>query len=86
MKDFEDDELFIAHGYYTVTNSYGYEIELSQCGSCARIKDGEKITEWFEIEYILDDDDDDDDEATPIIDPQGYNISLNLVMRRNNNN
>jgi len=84
MKDFEDDELFIADGYYTVSNSHGYEIELSQCGSCARIKDDDEISDWLEIEYILDDED--EDEATPIIDPQGYNINLNNVMRRNNNN
>ena len=73
----EDNE-FIGHGYYTVSNSHGYEIELSHCGSCARIKDGEKITEWFEIINTLDDEDED---YINIIDQDGYNINLNNVMR-----
>jgi len=78
---------FKAHGSYTVTNTLGYEIELSDCGDMARVKewgDGSKVSEWMEIEYRENPDaDNEDDSLEPIIDPDGYNISLNLVMRIN---
>lgn len=80
----EDDEPFITHGYYTVSNSGGYEVQISDDGDSARIKDNygsdnPKISEWFEIEHVYDED---SDETIPIIDPNGYNIPLNQVMRK----
>ena len=74
-----EDQNFIAHGCYTISNSGGYLIELSDCGDSARVKDNygsdnPQISDWLEIEYVT-------DEAT--IDPNGYNIPLNLVMRIN---
>lgn len=41
---------FEEHGVYTVSNSLGYLIELSDDGDSARVKDGDKISEWLEIE------------------------------------
>ena len=65
---------FKAHGYYTVSNAGGYEIMISDCGESAKIKDGEEVTDWLTIEFVGD---------SPVIDPTGYNISLDLVMRIN---
>ena len=75
---------FIAHGMYTVSNCGGYLVELSDCGDSARLMDnfgGEdpKISEWLEIQYVYVEDN--SDEPCPIIDPEGYNIPLNQVMR-----
>lgn len=77
-------EEFITHGYYTVSNCGGYEIQLSDCGDMARIKDAygndnPQISEWLEIEYIIDEDN--EEELIPVIDPNGYDIPLNMVMR-----
>ena len=72
-------EKFIANGYYTVSNSGGYEVQLNESGDGARIKDGDKITDWFEIEWVADEEAYED--FVPVIDPTGYNIPLNLVMK-----
>lgn len=87
-------ENFITHGYYTVSNLGGYEIQLSDCGSSARVKDSwgndnPIISEWFEIEYIengypnMMDEDKEMGELIPVIDPNGYDIPLNMVMKVN---
>ena len=80
---------FVAHGHYTVSNAGGYEIMLADSGDAARVKDAfgsdnPEISDWLEIEYVKDDD---TGELEPVIDPNGYNIPLNMVMRvkRENN-
>jgi len=72
---------FKSHGTYTVSNTGGYEVELADSGDGARLKlpNGE-ITDWFEIEFIPNDE---DGELEPVIDPNGYNVPLNMVMRNN---
>ena len=79
-------EEFITHGYYTVSNCGGYEIQLNDWGDMARIKDAygndnPQISEWLEIEYIIDEDN--EEELIPVIDPNGYDIPLSMVMRVN---
>lgn len=78
-------DTFKAHGFYTLGNLGGYLVELSDCGECARLKedwggDNPKITEWFPIEY---NDSNEDEAFVGIIDPDGYNIPLELVFRIN---
>jgi len=76
---------FIAHGSYTISNCGGYLIQVSDFGDSARMKDSygsdnPKVSEWFEIEYIQDEDNPEGD-LIAVIDPEGYNIPLSLVMR-----
>lgn len=76
-------ENFSVHGVYTVSNVGGYEIMLSDCGEMAKVKDAygsdnPKISDWLVIALIYDEDEED---WFPIIDPLGYNIPLNLVIR-----
>lgn len=80
----ENNEPFEVHGHYTVSNNGGYEIMLSDDGEAARVRDafGSDIPEtsdWLPIEYVTNEDGEDD----PVIDPEGYNIPLNQVMRAN---
>jgi hypothetical protein len=88
----EEIEEFIAHGVYTVSNSGGYEIMLSDCGGAAKVRDAfgsdnPKTSDWLEIEYIEDENGYLDEDGFPpmiaVIDPSGYNINLDLVMRVN---
>jgi len=86
----EIEEPFIAHGFYTVSNAGGYEVQLSDDGDLARIRDAygsdnPKVSEWFEIEWVPDEDADEEEDADliAVIDPDGYNIPLNQVMRTN---
>ncbi len=84
---------FVVHGSYTVSNSGGYEIMLSDDGEAARVRDAfsfdndssKRTSDWLPIEYILNEegekDDDGDYPIEPVIDPKGYNIPLNMVMR-----
>ncbi len=85
---FVDD--FVAHGTYTVSNAGGYLVQISDSGDSARLRDSfgsdnPKTSDWFEIQYIPNEDGELDDEGNveliPIIDPEGYNVPLNLVMR-----
>jgi hypothetical protein len=83
IDEYEKFEEFTPHGGYTVSNTGGYLIELSECGDSARVKDdygsdNPQISDWLEIEYV---EDEDTGELEPVIDPNGYNIPLNLVMR-----
>jgi hypothetical protein len=81
---FEEDEQFIAHGIYTLGNAGGYEVMLSDSGDAAKVRDAygsdnPQTSDWLEIEYLPSE----DGEMEPVIDPQGYNIPLNMVMRVN---
>jgi hypothetical protein len=77
-----ENKKFIAHGYYVVSNAGGYEVQIDDSGDSARLKlpNGE-ITEWLPIEYIQDEHSENEGDLMPTIDPQGYNVPLNLVMR-----
>jgi hypothetical protein len=69
------------HGYYTISNNGGYGVILSDCGEEAKLVMNNEdcdVTDWLAIEYIFDEN---EGEFIPIIDPGGYNISLNLVIR-----
>lgn len=86
----DEDEEFVVHGHYTVSNSGGYEIMLTDSGDAARVRDAfgsdnPKTSDWLEIEYVEDENGEPDEDGNlplePVIDPQGYNIPLNLVMR-----
>tara|TARA_R100001198_G_C5235451_1_gene213519 strand:+ start:439 stop:966 length:528 start_codon:yes stop_codon:yes gene_type:complete len=92
INEYEKHKSFKVHGGYTISNTGGYEIEISECGDSARVKDAwgsknPRISEWLEIEYIIDEDSEPDEEgykeSEPVIDPDGYNIPLNMVMRVN---
>lgn len=74
----EQEEEFVPHGSYTVSNAGGYEIMLSPDGEQARVRDAfgsdnPETSDWLEIEWVS---------GKPVIDPYGYNIPLNQVMRR----
>lgn len=82
----EPEEEFVPHGSYTVSNSGGYLIMISDDGDYAKVKDAfgsenPEISDWLEIEYI--EDEDEPGELMAVIDPEGYNIPLNQVMRIN---
>ena len=83
----ENFEEFIPHGSYTVSNAGGYEIMISPDGDAAKVRDAfgsdnPQTSDWLEIEYIPDEE---TGELEPIIDPNGYNIPLNQVMRMDEN-
>ena len=75
---------FITHGYYQVSNTGGYEIMISDCNSMAKVKesfgheDNIKVSNWLPIENIFDDD---QEEYIDVIDPFGYSIPLNYVIK-----
>jgi len=73
------EENFTAHGHYTISNSGGYEIMLSDDGDMAKVKDmSGNVSDWLGIEFI---ENPETGESDPVIDPNGYNIPLNMVMR-----
>lgn len=75
----EKGESFIPHGYYTISNTMGYEVMLSNDGEAAKLRDHNgKVTDWLEIEFV---DDKETLDSNPVIDPNGYDIPLNMVMR-----
>lgn len=79
-------EKFIAHGVYSWSNCCGYEVQISDCGDAARLRypkgDDFVITDWLEIEYVGKEDSmDEDDQFHPVIDPNHFNVPLNLVMK-----
>lgn len=97
--DLKDDELsesedFTPQGSYSIGNAGGYEIELSDDGESARVKDAfgsdiPRISDWLDITYEEDEDwdgENEDERFIPVIDKDGYNIPLNQVMRINENN
>lgn len=75
-------------GYYTISNSMGYGVILSDCGSSAKLVldlEKKKTTPWLDIEWVPKEDGELDDEGFPemeaVIDPDGYDVPLSLVMR-----
>lgn len=73
----EEQDEFIPHGTYTVSNAGGYEIMLSDDGDQARVRDAfgsdnPETSDWLEIEWVS---------GKPVIDPYGYNIPMSQVMR-----
>jgi hypothetical protein len=80
-----NEETFFVHGAVTYSNAGGFLVQLSDCGEMARLldaygSDAPKISEWFPIEYITDPDDEEGD-SIPTIDPEGWNIRLDNVVR-----
>jgi hypothetical protein len=72
------------HGYYAWSNACGYGVHLSNDGEQAKLimnDEDSTITDWLDIEWVPSDDD--DGEWEPIIDPNGYNVPLNHVIRAN---
>lgn len=70
------------HGYYQWSNCCGYGVHLSEDGEQAKLIMNDEdctVTDWLDIEWIMSEDD--DGEYEPVIDPNGYNVSLNLVIR-----
>ncbi len=81
--DEPQDDDFVTHGTYTVSNMGGYEIMLNDAGDAAKVRDSfgsddPKTSDWLEIEYVPSEE---DGEMEPVIDPNGYNIPLNMVMK-----
>ena len=81
---------FRVDGFYTISNSGGYEIMLDNSGDSAKVRDAygsdnPKTSDWLEIEYIDEEDGELDEDgfpnSIPVIDPNGYNIPLDMVMR-----
>lgn len=72
---FESDD-FIPHGYKTTSNWGGYEMQLSDNGDSARIKDTHtgKVSEWMEIEF-------DEDGVAYVKDSNGDLEKLSEYMR-----
>lgn len=77
------DHDFIVHGFYGVSNFGGYEVQLSDCGDMARLRDSEtlEVSEWAEI--IEEDTGDGDSKASDIewVIPLWGGVPLNMVMR-----
>ena len=70
-------------GYYTYSNCGGYGVILSDCGEQAKLvmnNEDYDVTDWLDIDYVLDED---TNEFEPVIDPEGFNVPLNLVIRAN---
>lgn len=80
---------FTPHGTYCISNAGGYEVEISSDGDSARLRmNGHEpaatVTEWLPIEYVENEDsENEDDTFHPVIDPDGHNVPLSLVMRIN---
>lgn len=75
---------FKVHGIYTVSNSIGLEIELSNDGDSARTRytdsNGKQIvSDWNEIQYK--DDEDNSDNTIPCFMDGELEIELTQVMR-----
>lgn len=82
----DESEEFIPNGTYTVSNTGGYEVMISDDGEMAKVRDAfgsdnPETSDWLPIEYVEYEDDDDYPEVIAVIDPEGYNIPLNQVMR-----
>ena len=68
---------FVCHGIYTISNACGYEIQISNDGEAARLRDNGKITDWLPIQFCYDE----EEQTVGIIDPEGYNINLDCVLK-----
>ena len=86
-------EEFRPNGTYTVSNSLGYYIQVSDDGESARVQnatdgdDANPPSEWLEIKWIANPEIEqgdvvpEDEWNIPVIDPDGYDIPLNQVMK-----
>lgn len=92
IKEEIEENSFVAQGSYCYANAGGYLVQIHPSGDSARVKDGEKISDWLEIEYIFNPDLEEEDQHEPVIDPfpldydgikPHFNIPLNQVMRVN---
>ena len=83
---------FRVDGVYTIGNSGGYEIMMHPSGDSAKVRDAygsnnPTTSDWLEIEYVSNPDIEEHDVVpedewnVPVIDPNGYNIPLDMVMR-----
>ena len=85
----DDEEPFEPQGGYTLGNAGGYLVQISDDGDSARVKynDDEEVSDWLPIEYVENQDGEEDEDGLPmfepVIDPEGLNIPLNMVMRLN---
>jgi len=68
--------LFTPHGTYTVSNTISYEVEIDAEVDEARVNTFTCITNWLDIETVMNE----EGESEMVIDPQGYNIPLSLIM------
>lgn len=80
-----DQSDFQVHGFHTVSNCGGYEIELSPDGESARVRDAfgrpnPEVSDWLPI-VDVNDPADEDAETLHVIDPEGLYIPLSAVMR-----
>jgi len=79
----KDDGSFNPQGSYTISNCMGYMVELDKTGDAARLgimqDDGSyKVTDWLEIEHIIGEY---VDEFDSVIDPNGFNVPLDQVIK-----
>ena len=72
----EDGDKFMPHGYKGVTNNGGYEMQISNRGDEARLRDSvtNEVTDWMEIEF-------DEDGVAYVTTPDGENERLCDYMR-----
>lgn len=76
-------ENFKTHGYYTISNSGGYEVEIANSNDAIRVReawggDNPKVSDWLEITYKFNED---TDEYDAVANYDGEIIPLNLVIR-----
>ena len=67
------------HGFYTLSNTIGYGVHLSDDGEQAKLIMNDEdctVTDWLDIVVC----ETEMDEFEPIIDPDGYNVPLSLVI------
>jgi hypothetical protein len=72
------------HGYYQWSNAFGYGVHISDDMEQAKLIMNDEdctVTDWLDIKWAISDDD--DGEFKPVIDPNGYNIPLNHVIKAN---
>jgi len=72
------------HGYYQCSNACSYGVHISDDMEQAKLIMNDEdctVTDWLDIEWIASNDD--DEEYEPVIDPNGYNVPLNLVIKKN---
>jgi hypothetical protein len=79
-----DEVVFVPQGFYVIGNGGGFEVQLSDDGEKARMRDAfggkeRMVSEWLDIEYVQSDDP--EEEFIAVIDPYGYNIPLDKVER-----
>lgn len=83
--DPNDEVDFKPNGSYFWSNNSGYEVMLSPDGEYAKLKvsgSDKPPTDWLGIEFVVDEENPEySGGMIPVIDPDGYNIPLNEVMR-----